>query len=26
VVNHTIGKVLDQFHVPNELFRRWTGL
>ena len=25
VVNHTIGKVLDQFHVPNELFKRWNG-
>lgn len=26
VVNHTVGKVLDQFDIPNELFRRWTGL
>jgi flavin prenyltransferase len=25
VVNHTIGKVLDQFHVPHELFKRWSG-
>jgi flavin prenyltransferase len=25
VVNHTVGKVLDQFNIPNELFRRWTG-
>lgn len=25
VVNHTVGKVLDQFHIPNELFRRWQG-
>jgi 4-hydroxy-3-polyprenylbenzoate decarboxylase len=23
VVNHTIGKVLDQFHIPNEMFKRW---
>lgn len=26
VVNHTVGKILDQFDIPNELFRRWTGL
>jgi 4-hydroxy-3-polyprenylbenzoate decarboxylase len=26
VVHHTVGKVLDQFDIPNELFRRWSGL
>lgn len=25
VVNHTVGKVLDQFGIDNELFRRWQG-
>jgi 4-hydroxy-3-polyprenylbenzoate decarboxylase len=25
VVDHTVGKVLDQFDLPHELFRRWTG-
>lgn len=25
IVNHTVGKVLDQFNIPNELFRRWQG-
>ena len=25
VVNHTVGKVLDQFNIDNELFRRWDG-
>ena len=25
IVNHTVGKVLDQFKIPNDLFRRWTG-
>ena len=23
IVAHTVGKVLDQFGIPNELFRRW---
>jgi 4-hydroxy-3-polyprenylbenzoate decarboxylase len=23
IVNHTVGKALDQFHIPNELFNRW---
>jgi 4-hydroxy-3-polyprenylbenzoate decarboxylase len=23
VVNHTVGKALDQFGIPNELFKRW---
>jgi 4-hydroxy-3-polyprenylbenzoate decarboxylase len=26
VVNHTVGKVLDQFGIDNELFERWTGV
>lgn len=26
VVNHTVGKILDVFDIPNELFRRWTGV
>lgn len=25
VVNHTVGKVLDQFGIENELFTRWQG-
>jgi len=25
VVNHTVGKVLDQFGIDNDLFRRWQG-
>jgi 4-hydroxy-3-polyprenylbenzoate decarboxylase len=25
VVNHTVGKVLDQFNIDNDLFRRWQG-
>ena len=25
LINHTIGKILDQFNVPHTLFRRWTG-
>jgi 4-hydroxy-3-polyprenylbenzoate decarboxylase len=25
VVDHTVGKVLDQFDIPHELFRRWSG-
>lgn len=25
IVNHTVGKVLDQFHIPHELFKRWSG-
>jgi 4-hydroxy-3-polyprenylbenzoate decarboxylase len=25
VVDHTVGKVLDQFDIPHELFQRWTG-
>lgn len=25
IINHTVGKVLDQFDIPNDLFRRWTG-
>jgi 4-hydroxy-3-polyprenylbenzoate decarboxylase len=24
VVDHTVGKVLDQFDIPHELFARWT--
>ena len=24
VVNHTVGKVLDQFDVPHDLFKRWS--
>lgn len=23
IVNHTVGKALDQLHIPHELFRRW---
>ena len=23
IVNHTVGKALDQFHIPNDLFERW---
>lgn len=26
IVNQTVGKVLDQFHIPNETFKRWDGL
>jgi 4-hydroxy-3-polyprenylbenzoate decarboxylase len=26
VVNHTVGKVLDQFGIDNDLFQRWTGV
>lgn len=26
IVNHTIGKVLDQFGIEHELFRRWEGI
>jgi 4-hydroxy-3-polyprenylbenzoate decarboxylase len=25
VVNHTVGKVLDQFHIEHDLFHRWSG-
>ena len=25
IVNHTVGKVLDQFGIDNELFARWQG-
>jgi 4-hydroxy-3-polyprenylbenzoate decarboxylase len=25
VVNHTVGKVLDQFRIPNDLYNRWSG-
>lgn len=25
VVDHIVGKVLDQFHIPHQLFTRWTG-
>ena len=25
IVNHTVGKVLDQFGIDNELFTRWKG-
>jgi 4-hydroxy-3-polyprenylbenzoate decarboxylase len=25
VVNHTVGKALDQFGIDNALFERWQG-
>ncbi len=25
LVNHTVGKILDQFDIEHDLFRRWTG-
>lgn len=25
LINHTVGKVLDQFHIEHTLFRRWQG-
>jgi 4-hydroxy-3-polyprenylbenzoate decarboxylase len=25
IVNHTVGKALDQFGIPNTLFARWSG-
>lgn len=25
IVNHTVGRVLDQFNIENELFARWQG-
>jgi len=25
IVGHTVGKVLDQFAIPHQAFRRWTG-
>jgi 4-hydroxy-3-polyprenylbenzoate decarboxylase len=25
LIHHTVGKVLDCFHIPHELFRRWEG-
>ena len=25
VINQTLGKVLDCFHIPHQLFRRWSG-
>ncbi len=24
IVNHTVGKALDQFGIPNDLFKRWS--
>ena len=24
IVNHTVGKALDQFAIPNDLFNRWS--
>jgi polyprenyl P-hydroxybenzoate/phenylacrylic acid decarboxylase-like protein len=26
LLNHTVGKVLDQFGIEHQLFRRWTGM
>ncbi len=26
LVNHTVGKILDQFDIEHDLFRRWTGV
>jgi 4-hydroxy-3-polyprenylbenzoate decarboxylase len=26
IVNHTVGKALDQFGIPNALFTRWSGI
>lgn len=26
IVNHTVGKALDQFGIPHELFKRWSGI
>jgi 4-hydroxy-3-polyprenylbenzoate decarboxylase len=25
IINHTVGKALDQFGIPNDLFARWQG-
>jgi flavin prenyltransferase len=25
IINQTVGKILDQFHLPHGLFRRWSG-
>lgn len=25
IINHTVGKALDQFGIPNSLFARWSG-
>ncbi len=25
LIHHTVGKVLDCFHIPHELFKRWEG-
>jgi 4-hydroxy-3-polyprenylbenzoate decarboxylase len=25
IINQTLGKVLDCFHIPHQLFRRWGG-
>ncbi len=25
IIRHTVGKVLDCFHIPHDLFRRWQG-
>jgi 4-hydroxy-3-polyprenylbenzoate decarboxylase len=25
IVNHTVGKALDQFEIENALFTRWSG-
>lgn len=25
IVNHTVGKALDQFEIPHQLFKRWKG-
>jgi 4-hydroxy-3-polyprenylbenzoate decarboxylase len=24
LVNHIVGKVLDQFRIPNDVFKRWA--
>ena len=26
LIDHTVGKVLDIFDIPHELFKRWDGL
>ena len=26
IINHTVGKALDQFGIPNALFARWNGV
>ncbi len=25
IISHTVGKVLDCFHIPHQLYRRWEG-